>query len=245
MDLPAPLGPSNPTAFPVPETPRRQVIPWRISRRPSLTFRFSSSTTGVSMLQSRGFAPRTPLHALSRAASSARSVAWLASLARVLSSQALALAVASPSTRSAKAPCRRPSFSVGPSLARDGVGLLSQGRPAQALDQHHVHDQSGDASTAGGMDLFRRSIEHDENRIAPGHELAERRVRGQRRQDSECPLRVQPARRRTGGVRQTRGAGRGTPATRRAGSRRSGSRWHAPRRRDRRPPPCSPDRTSR
>ena len=47
VDLPAPLGPSNPTAFPVPETPRRQVIPWRISRRPSLTFRFSSSTTGM------------------------------------------------------------------------------------------------------------------------------------------------------------------------------------------------------
>src|SRR6185295_17898856 len=47
VDLPAPLGPSNPTAFPVPETPRRQVIPWRISRRPSFTFRFSSSTTAV------------------------------------------------------------------------------------------------------------------------------------------------------------------------------------------------------
>src|SRR5688500_15875773 len=47
VDLPAPLGPSNPTAFPVPETPRRQVIPWRISRRPSLTFRLSSSTTAV------------------------------------------------------------------------------------------------------------------------------------------------------------------------------------------------------
>ena len=47
MDLPAPLGPSSPTALPVPDTPRRQVIPCRISRRPSLTVRFSSSTTGV------------------------------------------------------------------------------------------------------------------------------------------------------------------------------------------------------
>src|SRR5262245_32168104 len=47
VDLPAPLGPSSPIAFPVPETPRRQVIPWRISGRPSFTFRLSSSTTGV------------------------------------------------------------------------------------------------------------------------------------------------------------------------------------------------------
>src|SRR5215211_7368293 len=59
VDLPAPLGPSNPTALPVPETPRRQVIPWRISRRPSVTFRFSSSTTGmVVSILNRGAAPR-------------------------------------------------------------------------------------------------------------------------------------------------------------------------------------------
>src|SRR5512145_475659 len=55
VDLPAPLGPSSPTALPVPETPRRQVIPWRISRRPSLTFRSSSSTTGV--IFNRGASP--------------------------------------------------------------------------------------------------------------------------------------------------------------------------------------------
>src|SRR5687767_9083210 len=80
VDLPAPLGPSNPTAFPVPETPRRQVIPWRISRRPSFTFRFSNSTTGVVVsILNRGASPRD---------------------------------------------------------------LLSLGRPAQAFEQHHVHDQS-------------------------------------------------------------------------------------------------------
>lgn len=47
VDLPAPLGPSRPMALPVPDVPRRQVIPCRISRRPSLTFRFSSSMTGA------------------------------------------------------------------------------------------------------------------------------------------------------------------------------------------------------
>src|SRR5438045_5053004 len=47
VDLPAPLGPSNPIALPVPDAPRRQEIPCRISRRPRRTFRFSSSTTGV------------------------------------------------------------------------------------------------------------------------------------------------------------------------------------------------------
>src|SRR5579862_9592551 len=55
VDLPAPFGPSRPMAFPVPETPRRQEIPCRISRRPSLTFRFSISTTAVSKLLSGSY----------------------------------------------------------------------------------------------------------------------------------------------------------------------------------------------
>src|SRR5687767_15305783 len=97
VDLPAPLGPSSPTAFPVPETPRRQVIPWRISRRPSVTFKFSNSTTGIAFKGSPGSGGRA-------------------------------------------------------------------GRVAQALDEHEVHDQSRDTSTAARMDLFRRSIEHHENR---------------------------------------------------------------------------------
>src|ERR1041385_6979495 len=103
VDLPAPLGPSNPTAFPAPDAPRRQVIPWRISRRPSRTFRLSSSTTGVAA---------KPL-------------------------------------------------------------LMSRGRLAQTVEQHEVHDQTGDTSTAACVDLFLRSIEHHEDRIVPGHELAE------------------------------------------------------------------------
>jgi len=46
VDLPAPLGPSSPTALPVPAAPRRQVIP--AGSPPSQpTFRFSSSTTGM------------------------------------------------------------------------------------------------------------------------------------------------------------------------------------------------------
>src|SRR5688500_18140492 len=118
VDLPAPLGPSNPTAFPVPETPRRQVIPWRISRRPSVTFRFSNSTTGIAFKNSP---PRSP-----------------------------------------------PPQNPVEGRARDSVSLLSLNRPAQALDEHQVHDQSRDTSTASRMDLFRRSIEHDKNRIAPG-----------------------------------------------------------------------------
>src|SRR5262245_49443855 len=47
VDFPAPLGPSRPTALPFPDAPRRQEIPYRISRRPNLTVRFSNSTTGV------------------------------------------------------------------------------------------------------------------------------------------------------------------------------------------------------
>src|SRR5882672_12204239 len=90
VDLPDPLGPSNPTAFPVPETPRRQVIPWRISRRPSFTLRFSSSTTAV-------------------------------------------------------------VSKTSPSLTWNGIGLLSHTRPTQVLEQHHIHDQSRDAITAGRM----------------------------------------------------------------------------------------------
>src|SRR5918996_1571240 len=86
VDLPAPFGPSNPTAFPVPETPRRQVIPWRISRRPSLTFRFSSSTTGI--ILNRGASPLDLPYTLSR--SPLRRLApfaWLASLRSLASSQ--------------------------------------------------------------------------------------------------------------------------------------------------------------
>src|SRR3954463_13040657 len=90
VDLPAPLGPSNPTAFPVPETPRRQVIPWRISRRPNVTFRLSSSTTGMVFN----------------------------------------------------------SLPARPLLTSEG-GSLPRRRPAQTLEQHHVHDQPGDTSTAG------------------------------------------------------------------------------------------------
>ena len=62
VDLPAPFGPSRPIAFPVPETPRRQVIPWRISRRPSVTFRLSSSTTAD--MFNRGASPLIPTHSL-------------------------------------------------------------------------------------------------------------------------------------------------------------------------------------
>jgi len=44
--------------------------------------------------------------------------------------------------------------------------LLSNRRSAQILDQHEIHDQSRDPSAAGRVNLFRRSIEDDENRIA-------------------------------------------------------------------------------
>src|SRR5918996_830154 len=82
VDLPAPLGPSRPTAFPVPETPRLQVIPWRISRRPSLTFRFSSSTTGS--IINRGASPLELPYTLARGDPSAplRSRGSLAALVR-------------------------------------------------------------------------------------------------------------------------------------------------------------------
>src|SRR5688500_13364049 len=87
VDLPAPLGPSNPTAFPVPETPRRQVIPWRISRRPSVTFRFSSSTTGIDAIFSRGASPLELPYTLPPPRETLRREVgpfpWLASLARV------------------------------------------------------------------------------------------------------------------------------------------------------------------
>src|SRR6478672_2452430 len=146
VDLPAPLGPSNPTAFPLPETPRRQVIPWRISRRPSFTFRFSSSTTGMFCILNRGASPLELPFTLAR------------------------------QDPYAPAPLGWRSFAVRPSMLRNGARLR---RPAQVLEQHHVHDQSRDTSTTGRMNLFRRSIEHDENRIASGDELAERRIRGQ------------------------------------------------------------------
>src|SRR5262249_5316281 len=48
VDFPAPLGPRRPIALPRPAVPRRHVIPLRISRLPSTTLRFSSSTTAAS-----------------------------------------------------------------------------------------------------------------------------------------------------------------------------------------------------
>src|SRR3954454_21135906 len=104
----------------------------------------------VILITPRGFAPRTPRHALSRAASSARSVR-VGSLARSFAGRDLAVARrgrATPRTREPRAAIRQVYFKNAVCERRGGDCAAGGGRRCRAAAEEYAGAKAGPASTA-------------------------------------------------------------------------------------------------